>query len=414
MKRIKYKSYPLDNSAIIHLAAIKNRHTNSFRIAITLTEDINPCVLQSALDRLIPRFPTIAAGIQEGFFRHTVVPVQAPPKIISELECLAYMTKREIKHCAFRILYREKQIAGEFFHSLTDGYGGIVFMKSLLAEYLYQLHNISFSFDPMVLSLSELPQSEELADDYYTYAGNNKAAFNHRRVYQLPGVPLSDSKIHTTTRIFDTQELLDTAHYYDVSLTTLLTAVMATSIAEIQQKHSATGRCEKAIQIMIPVNLRKLFPSKTLRNFSLYVLPCVEAHENALCFESILDLIHRQLNDQITKEKMSAIMAAHTKLEQSFIIRVIPWALKGFILRIAQHFFGEQNSCISLSNLGEISLPKEMEQYVEQIDVVLTPRIKSLYNCGIVSYGGKCTINFSRLCAEPELEDCFFGNLSRL
>ncbi|MGN0655278.1 MAG: hypothetical protein ACI4KR_00655 [Ruminiclostridium sp.] len=412
MKRNKTKSYTLDSSAIIHLAAIRKWHSNSFRITATLTENINPETLQSALNKIIYRFPTIASGIREGFFRHTVVPIKTAPKIMRDNECLSYMAKKEIERCAFRILYREKQVVAEFFHSLTDGYGAIVFVKALLAEYLNQSYKLNMEIKR--INPSKPPRPEELKDDYITYAENSKATVKYKKVYQLPGTPSKNGKIQTISYTYDSQELLALAHHYNVGVTALLCAVMLMSIAEIQRKHSKSERCKMTVQIMIPVNLRKMFPSKTLRNFSLYVLPCIEKNECSRSFEYIVTLVQKQLDEQATKEKMSAAISTYISLVQHPLVKRLPWKLKGLILKIAHYHFGEQNSCISLSNLGVVSSPRKMSEYVERMDFVLTPRIRSLYNCGVVSYNGKCSVTFSRLCAESELEDCFFRLLTKL
>lgn len=404
--------YPLDNSGIIHLAAKRKWHTNSFRFSVTLTEDIDSHILQKALDRITPRFPTIAAGISKGAFQYKVVPVDFAPKVILQEEILAPMTMQEIEKCAFRVLYSGKQIAGEFFHSLTDGTGGSVFITALLAEYLKYKYHIMLPSDTEILSVKDTPKREELIDDYFTFAGNEKEPLNNKKVYQLPGKPKNDAKIQVTTRIFELEDLLGAAHRYNVSLTIFLTTVMAVSISEIQQKYLQKERKKKPIQIMVPVNLRKLFPSKSLRNFTLFALPRIEADESTLSFENLLSIVREQLDKLTTKEKMAAAMTTHTKLERSAIMKIIPLPVKCMILRIAHHFCGEQSSCISLSNMGIVSFPDEMAQYIVQADFVLKPRISSPYNCGIVSYRDKCVINISKLCAEPELGNCFFKTLS--
>lgn len=122
MRRKDSVSCPLDNSAIIHLAARQKNYTNSFRIVITLKEPVCGETLQKAVIRITRRFPTIIAGIRPGVFQYHVVPCTAPPRIRKEEACLSPMTDEEIRTCAFRVLYRENRIVTEYFHSLTDGY----------------------------------------------------------------------------------------------------------------------------------------------------------------------------------------------------------------------------------------------------------------------------------------------------
>ena len=48
---------------------------------------------------------------------------------------MARMSFKDIKKCAFRVICYKNRVAIEFFHALTDGAGGMVFLKSLMAEY---------------------------------------------------------------------------------------------------------------------------------------------------------------------------------------------------------------------------------------------------------------------------------------
>ena len=54
---------------------------------------------------------------------------------------------------------------------------------------------------------------------------------------------------------------------------------------KVQNIHQKMGEKKKPVQIMVPINLRRKFPSKTLRNFSLYALPCVRQADMKLSFE---------------------------------------------------------------------------------------------------------------------------------
>ena len=406
-------TYPLDNSAIIHLAAFRKEYTNAFRIAITLKEPVCVQTLQTALTHITPRFPTVIAGIKRDLFQYEVVPVSTPPQVQKEQGHLVPMTKDEIRRCAFRVMYHKNTVAGEFFHSLTDGYGGMVVMNTLIAEYLRRRHSVFIPATDLILDTKVSAVHEELIDDYFTHAGQKAAVLNHRRVYQLPGKPSSDHRTHITTEVFDAETIRNTAHRYGVSVTTLLTAVMSASIIDIQKRH-AESKHLKPVQIMVPVNLRRLFPSRTLRNFSLFALPCIAPQTLDNAFESLLHSIEKQLSEQTTREYMAGIMATHTNAERFPLYRGLPLLMKLLILRIGHQLFGEGNSCISLSNLGVISLPFEMRDYVEDINFALTPRIKSPYNCGIVTYDGVMSINFSRHSAEPELEEVFFAKLQQL
>ncbi len=411
MKGKLSNSYPLDNSAMIHLAARRKNYTNGFRIVITMKETVCIETLQKAVNRITLRFPTVIAGIRQSFFKYHIVPNRIPPRVKEEKECLAPMTEKEIESCAFRVFCSGNRIVTEIFHSLTDGYGGMVITNTLVAEYLQLKYSISVPVTEMVLDVDCNAKKEELADDYFTYAGKKAKPPKHRNVYQIPGKAKSDYRVRTTTNIYMADTILNTAHYYGVTATTLFTAIMAASVMDIQYRYLAEGKRKKAVQIMVPVNLRKLFSSQTLRNFSLYALCCMETQNEEKSFEELLCSVGDQLAEQTTKDYMEALMAMNTKAARFPMYQAVPLSLKCIILRLVHQLFGECNSCISISNLGTISLPEVLDDFIEGIDFMLTPRIRSPYNCGVVTFHGRISINFSRLCRNPELEEIFFNKL---
>lgn len=142
MERTEKKIYLLDSSALIHLASRREDYTNSFRISVTLAEEVRPSILQKALDHIRADFPTIISGIRRGRFQYEVVPADNSPLVRLDLETLACMDEDMIQTCAMRVLYKEKKIVVEIFHALTDGYGGLVFVRALVMEYLFLKHGV--------------------------------------------------------------------------------------------------------------------------------------------------------------------------------------------------------------------------------------------------------------------------------
>lgn len=412
-KKTHRTNFPLDSSAIIHLAVMKKGYTNSFRLSATLTDTICPRTLQAAVDKIAPMFPTIVAGIRRGIFQYAVVPAATPPKICLEQECLADMSMDMIERCAVRILYCNNRIAVEIFHSLTDGYGGQVFFNALIAEYFCQKGLISEEVANSIQCVNPC-DTVYTVDNYVTYAETQTIPLNHRKVYRLPGKHNPKMQTHIVTEIYDTRELVETARYFGTSLTAFLTAVMAEAIIEMRDHHADPKASNQSIQIMIPVNLRKRFGSKTLRNFSLYALPCIMPFQQELPFEKLLDSIVLQLNEQLSKDYLAAMITTSVSLQKIPLFRFLPLYIKIRLLRIGFYFCGERNSCLSLSNLGQITYPPELEKYVQYIDFALTPRRNAPYNCGIVSYDGKLAISFSKKSNEKGLDWYFFHYLTEL
>lgn len=399
--------FPMDNSGIIHMAVHKLGHSNTFRLFVDLQENIQPEVLQAAFQAISPQFPMLVAGIQAGLFKHFIIPVEMTPDIFPEVYPLSYMSRRQLRQCAMRVLYGENRIAVEFFHSLTDGYGGMIFLKALLNKYLYMAHGVHLSGDEQTVN------AEDSEDSYLVYAGRKKAPF-HMTISYLPGQREIGNDLHTTTGIFKVQNILDAAHDFHVSVTTFLAAVMAQSVMELQIRNQSDKSGLKPIQIMVPINLRGKFPSKTLRNFALYALPRMEPEDRKLSLQELIYSIEKQMTEQFAESNLKSMMAANTSLDSNCLLRWMPLLIKYTFLKIGFYFFGGRNSSLTLSNLGRFDADRTVEPYIRQAGFILSTRLYSSYNCGVITCKENMYINFSRNTQQPELEKIFFDKLLAL
>ncbi len=384
--------YRIDNSGLYHRAILRKDRSNIFRLCVKLNVAVEPITLQKALDAVTPRFPTMVAAIRGNYFHYYAIPVNTPPVIQREIYPLSYMSRAEIRRCALRVLYDDNSIAVEFFHSLTDGHGGIIFLKSLLAEYLRLSHSISIPQDDEVLRIADAPHADETEESFLKYAGKSKAPFDRKTAY-LPGSELPSTAPCFTTVLFDTDLLLATAKSYGVSLTVFLTAALAKSIMTLQTNESADA--DLPVQIMLPVDLRRRFESRTLRNFTLYALPFIEPSDLDRPFEALIQKINTQLKEQLTSERLKAMMTTNIGLEYNWFLRKLPLMIKCLGLKIGFILIGARNSSLSLSNLGEVSFPPPISDYVEDVSFYLSPRIYSPYNCTALSCNGKLRFTFT-------------------
>lgn len=405
-------NFAIDNSAILYLALIRKHHTNIFRFTITLTEQIHPELLQTAVDRVYRRFPTIFAGFQPGFFQYTQVPAAHPPKVAPDPGLLINMTRVEIAQCACRVYYRGNQIIIEGFHALTDGYGMVASFSTLTAEYLRLRYGLEIPTGYPVFDVQEEPKPEETEDAYLKYADAAPLHMPSRYSYQLPGYDPKCGPVHTETLSFPVEELLAAARKYGVSITALLSAVMASAIMELQ--HSQKEKHLSPVRIMVPIDLRKIFPSKTLRNFILYALPTMEVTEHGCGIQELAQSFSRQIKAHLQKDNLGGIIAYNVKTQRIPIFRLLPSQVKCELMRLAYHFFGESNSSLTMTNLGNLTLPEEMVPYVESVTLTMMPRMRSPYNCGMYSYNGKFFINLCRFPKDSALEEIFSRKLRQV
>lgn len=160
----------------------------------------------------------------------------------------------------------------------------------------------------------------------------------------------------------------------------------------------------KPVKILIPVNLRNLYPSKTLRNFVLFTTPGVDPRYGEYTFEEICKIVYHQLCLEVTPKKMSARIATNVGNENNLILKVAPLFLKNMVMKLAFNAVGERKSTFTLSNMGVVTMPPELAEHVTRIDVLLGVQSKAPYNSALVSYNGKMYLNIIRNIKESILE----------
>lgn len=412
MNQTTPKSYPVDYSSILYLSLMRKEHANSYRFTMTMDAPVCPDTLQEAVNRVHPRFPTIFAGFRPGFFQFTQVHADTPPQVQCDPGMVHTMTARELRECPFRVIYDGCDLSVEIFHGLTDGYGAICCLTTLVGEYLRLQCGADIPATAPLVDISQDPLPEEAEDSYPRYMQAPPIHLPSRYAYQLPGPRPSPTGIRTCTYTAETEAVLNAARRMGVSITALIGTVMAASVMEIQKKHE--GQYRAPARIMVPIDLRRQFPSKTLRNFILYALPTLEPEDAEKPIAELAASFTRQMKEQSDPALLASVMAYNVKTQRNPLFRAVPLKLKSFFFRTVYRFFGESNSSITVTNLGNIQLPEAMQQHVKDIRVYLTPRTRSPYNCGILAYGGKLHIIISRYSEEPELETVFIRNMENI
>lgn len=405
----------LDNAAKIYPAARRKNWSNLFRQSVTLTENIDVRVLQNALDVTVKRFPSIAARLRKGAFWYYLQQVESAPQISEEHSYpLVFMDREEMRKCAFRVIAYENRIAVEYFHSLTDGNGALVFLKSLTAEYLEQKYRVSIPFENGVLDRRELPKEEELEDSFLKYAGNVSASRKDTNAWHMSGEPQKDGFLNLTCFQIPVKPALELAHKHNATLTVFMSAVMMKALLNLQNEKNPNTKRQKRIKLLIPVNLRNLFPSNTLRNFAMYTIPELDPRLGAYSFDEICKIIQHKMGTEFTEKHMSCVIATNVNDERNPLVRLIPLPLKNMVMKAIFDSVGEKKSCLTLSNLGQVKIPEAMAQYVRRFDFILGVQADAPYNCGMLSYGDTIYINFIRNIQDAELERHFHAVLQEM
>ena len=412
-KQLKW--FKLDNAAKIYPASHSRYWSNLFRMSATLYEDVDLKVLEQAIKNTIPRFPTIAAKLSGGLFWYCLLPIDKPPLIMAEYSYpLAHMSKKEMKSCAFRVIVYRKRIALEIFHALTDGSGGLIFLKSLIAEYLELKHNIDIPCEYGILSRKESPKDSELEDSFIKNAAPIKESRKDSNAWRIDGTPEPDAFVNITNFQMSSEHILRLAHEKNVTVNTYLAAVMMKAILNLQVDLVHNPKDYKPVKVLLPVNLRTIFESNTLRNFALYIIPEIDPRLGEYTLDEIIEIVNHKVGAYATKKNMSKMIQTNVADEQQIFLRIVPLFIKNIVMKMVFNMVGEKKSCLSFSNLGQIKLPEIMKQYISRIDFVLGPQAQAPYNCSAYTYNDILNVTFSRDIKESRLETYFFRELQTL
>lgn len=405
----------LDNAAKIYPAARRKNWSNVFRQSMTLKEDIDKAVLKSALDIVVKRFPTIAARLRKGAFWYYLQEMETAPEIMEEKSFpLVFMNREEMRKCAFRVICYKNRIAVEFFHSLTDGTGALIFLKNLVAEYLEQKYEICVPIEEGIVSRKEAPTKEELEDSFQKTAGNVPLARKDTNAWIMGGEKENDGFLNLTCFKMSVRETLNIAHKFDATLTVFLSAVMMKALLNLQNEKNPVRKKQKPVKLLIPVNLRNIFKSNTIRNFAMFTIPEADPRLGEYSFEEIVNIISHKMGMEITEKHMGRVIAANVKSEKNMLLRIVPLPLKNIVMKAVFDSVGERKACLTLSNLGLVKLPEIMKKYVSRMDFILGVQAAAPYNCGVLSYDDTIYINFIRNIKNAELEKHFYNVLREL
>lgn len=268
--------YKLDLSANVYPTLQRRNFSNVFRLSVVLKEEIDPDTLQRAVDLTLPRFPAFKVALHKGIFWRYLEPNDHPgpfvmPDIINP--CMPMLFKSNNRYL-IRIYYYRCRISLEVFHSLSDGSGALKLLKTITAVYL-RLKGHEISNTCGVLDINEPPRPEEMEDAYIKYASSRvKRPRSQGKAYRIRGHREPFYTLNIIHGLLSVQEVLQKARSYHVTLTEYLNAVLLYALLE-KQKADHVFR-EHPVALALPVNLRNIFPSDTLRNFIAMVYPSVD------------------------------------------------------------------------------------------------------------------------------------------
>ena len=414
MEKTEQKNwYRLDNAAKLYPAISSRRWMSIYRVSVKLYEPVDKDMLQRALDITMGRIGLFSCRLKAGLFWYYFE--KNPNRVVVEEDavnpCIRIQDGKKGSHL-FRVRVHDKRISLEVFHSISDGYGGIIFIKTLVAEYLKQ-KGYDIPTGHGVLDCGEPPGDAETEDSFLRYY-NKKAVrpWKEERAYHIRGTKEKGHTLYVVCGLVSVQDIKAAAKKHQVSVTEFLVAAYMFALYNVQKKDNS--RRIRPVKVSVPVNLRAFFPSITLRNFSSYVNPLINASWGDYTFEEVAQLVHHYLRCELTKKHLAARMSKNVKAEKNILVRMMPLLLKNLVINIIFYLTGESRMTSAMSNIGVMDMPEPMAAHVERFDAMLgAPRFYRV-NCAVCAFKGIMNICFSSTIKEAHVEREFFTFLVRM
>ena len=392
-----------------------DRISTMFRLSATLTENVDPSVLQLALNRIIDRFPYYRVKLSKGLFWYYLEHNPKTPRVEKDVQYpCGRLSPILNRNFLFRVRYYNRRIAVEFCHALTDGTGAVTFLKSLVYQYLQEAGK-NLTDKTGILTIDEEPDEEEFEDSYNRfYKPSLPLPETGEPAFHLKAKLVKKGIYYVVTGIVPLKDIIAKAKEFNISLTVFLTAVYMDSMQEIQNRLVTNPKRKKPISVSVPVNMRNIYPSKTMRNFSLFVVPKIDPRLGDYSFEEILKIVHYSMMTEINEKSISRQLSRNVGGQRNPLVRIIPLFIKRLFFPVLYKRLGENLFSGTISNLGLITVPDEMAQFIERIDFTPGPGPVNKTGCSVTGFKDKLYITFGRLTHEAELERIFFTKLIKM
>jgi NRPS condensation-like uncharacterized protein len=397
----------LDNAAKIFPPTTNERDTKVFRFVCELKEDIDKDILQKALDNTMPLFPMYQAVLRRGVFWYYFENTEEKPQVVMEykLPCSTlYQPNR--RNLLFEVTYYNKRINLEMYHAITDGTGALGFLKTLIYFYITIKYRHEFEDKLPVLNY-DASLSEKMDDSYLKHYNGDKTLdkIKIRKAYRITGRRSIDNRYKVIEGEMSVKDVLNLSHQYHTTLTIYLTALF---IKSIYMDMPARSR-RLPVVLAVPVNLRTYFPSVTARNFFTTIKISYDFSQKSDRLEDIIASVKTAFEEELTEEKLRTHLNRLSALEHNAFMRIIPLALKDYILRFA-NYLSDKGITASLSNVGKVTITKELAPYIHLFNCFTSARRPQICMC---SFEDRLVISFTSPFVGTEIQKNFFRMLTQ-
>lgn len=414
----KKRWYRLDNAGKLYPSIVKTRRSTVFRLSAKLRLAVDKTILQEALDVVIDRFPYYKVNLKRGMFWYYFEEAHHKPQVLEETfyPCM-FLNIKGKKRFPFRVLYYNNYIHLEISHSIADGSSAMTFLKTLLVEY-FRLRDQTICLNlEGAKAIDEEVAVEESEDAFRRYYQKGiPTPSKNVKACHFPFELMEKGRYLFLTGILPLKSVKTVTKAYDCSVTHLVTAVYFMAIQDYV--HSLPEEKQKLMKgrivMNVPVDLRQLYPSKTMKNFFVSFTPEMDLRLGSYELEELIYYVKNYMKQHYNKKYISRFISRNVKNERMLFVRLLPLGLKNLIMPYIYVKFGEKGYTSSISNMGKIRLPSEIEAEVEAIEFYPAPSEVNKIKMCMNAYGDYLYICFGKTTDNTEIEKYFFRRLRKM
>lgn len=384
----KYRWMKVDTASIMFSSLSSRKWGRTFRMAVIMKDEVQPDILKKAATDLMPRFPSMHTCIKKGFFWNYQERTELLPEIREEFSTqLLPITVRNDGRPDFRIVYYKNRLGLESAHYLGDGLGVDTYFTALLERYVELKNNSEAPYRPSEFDEEEITNA---FNDYYQKDGSTDVE-EEFHAYQIEGT-IEKGFLQMIFAMMDVDELHNKATEKELTITEYLASALILGTI----RHASKPITEPVV-IAIPVNLRRFFPSKTVRNFTIQSrIDFFPVGRTDWSFDEICMQVKGQLKKRLTAPELQKILNSFGSLANNRIIRFVPNFIKLPVVRMRQEKSHGNNTTI-LTNTGVSELSPILKNEVIRADGVNgdTSGYGLISTCSALSCNGVFNLCFS-------------------
>ena len=400
----------LENSAIIYPSCQTRKYSTVYKMSVTMDSPVDPWKLQEALRSVTARFPGFRYTLRRGLFWWFLQRLENEPTVSTDTTLRPVDIERNGGYM-FKLGCNGNRIDLVVFHALTDGTGAATFLMSVAGEYLRITGHPEIGYGKWVFDPDSRGDQEELEDSFDRFSGTKGALDKEESAWHIEGTEEKDNSVNTVKVSLSSSALTAKAHELGCTVTELLSTLIMLSLQDVRRQQKGK---KGFIRMELPVNLRPIYGSCTMRNFSSYIYLTLDVNNGEFSFDEALREIKYQKRLYTGESRLTRRIAANVALEDSLAIRCIPIFIKKPIINLINFLKGDNYATYTFSNLGNVTLPEGMEDKVRDMDFILGRQRRRSGSCSCVSVGDTTSINFSRKIVEDDLERRFVERLRSL